>query len=80
MTQEQRALTKVEIINKVASFGDATPKAAAEPIIVGRRYRQVPGLEAGSHLGPSVATKAIRSFSNSAGSNAGSAMRVEDTS
>lgn len=30
-------LTKVEMMNRVASFGEATPRAPAEPIIVGRR-------------------------------------------
>jgi hypothetical protein len=73
-------LTKVEIMNKVASFGVDTPKAGAVPIMVGRRYKQAPGREAGSHLGASVAMSAIISFSNSAGSNAGSAIRVAEIS
>lgn len=73
-------LTKVEIINKVASFGVDTPKAGAEPIMVGRRYKQAPGREAGSHFGASVAMSAVISFSSSAGSNAGSAIRVAETS
>tara|TARA_R110002060_G_scaffold71927_1_gene80586 strand:- start:915 stop:1175 length:261 start_codon:yes stop_codon:yes gene_type:complete len=60
---------KVEITNKVASFGVATPNAPADPIMVGLKYKKVPGV--GSHFGPSTATIAMISFSSSLGSKAG---------
>jgi hypothetical protein len=41
-------LTKVAMTNKVASLGEATPRAGAEPIIVGLRYKKDP--RRGSHL------------------------------
>jgi hypothetical protein len=38
-------------MNRVASFGVATPRAGAEPIIVGLRYNKDPGR--GNHLSQS---------------------------
>jgi hypothetical protein len=48
----------------------------AEPIIVGLKYKKVPGW--GSHFGPSTEIMAMISFSSSLGSKPGSAIRVED--
>jgi hypothetical protein len=68
------------MMKRVASFGVATPRAGAEPIIVGLIYRQAPGRDLGSHFSPSTATRAIINFSNSSGSNAGRAIRVAEIS
>lgn len=64
----------------MASFGVATPKAAADPIIVGRRYKCVPGRDFGNHFSPSTAANAIINFSTSSGSKAGKAIRVAEMS
>ena len=47
---------------------------------MGRRYRNVPGRDFGSHFSPSTLTSLVISFSSSVGSKAGRQMRRAELS